>query len=240
LDIFDKHTTLIGSISKSNDTLSPTEPELGAARQLADGRGKQSVSIYEGISQVINKYSVLQAGIGYTHLSGYLSDPYKFQDRRPGIRDQYTFSANWRHYADSLDGAALHVDVRLYRDDWGINSQTIDLRWVQGVNFWDMRGVFTPSVRYYRQNEADFYSLTQDSSEAGEVPEFKSSDYRLSTYGAMSFGLDNAVTWKKWTFHLDYNYYLTRESLAIIGNTDDETPALVNFSTLTFGVDYKL
>lgn len=240
LDIFEKHTTLIGSISKSTDTLSPTEPELGAARQAADGRGKQSVSVYEGISQVLNKYSVLQAGIGYTRLSGYLSDPYKFQDRRPDNRDQYTFSANYRHYVDLLDGAALVADARLYRDDWGVNSQTLELKWNQGINFWSLRGIFSPQVRYYRQNEADFYSLTQDSAESGEVPEFKSSDYRLSTYGAMSIGIENAISWQQWTFHLDYNYYMSREDLAVIATTDDETPALVNFNTFTLGVDYKL
>lgn len=240
LDIFDKHTTLVGSISRSNDTLSPTEPELGAARQAADGRGKQSVSIYEGISQIINKYSVLQAGIGYTHMSGYLSDPYKFQDRRPDSRDQYTFSANYRHFVNVLDGAALHADARLYRDDWGINSQTLELRWVQGLDFLSMRGIFTPHIRYYRQNEADFYSLTRDSAETGGSPKFKSSDYRLSSYGAFSFGIDNAVIWKQWAFHLDYSYYLSRESLAVIDKTDDETPALVDFSTLTLGIDYKI
>ena len=240
LDIFDKHTTLIGSLSKSVDTLSPTEPELGAARQAADGRGKQSVSVYEGISQVINKYSVLQAGIGYTRLSGYLSDPYKFQDRRPDNRDQYTFSANYRHFADVLDGAALHADARLYRDDWGVNSQTLEVKWNQGINFWNLRGIFSPKVRYYRQNEADFYSLVQDSAESGSVPEFKSSDYRLSSYGALSFGIENTISWQQWAFHLDYNYYMSREDLAILGGTDDETPALVNFTTFTLGVDYKL
>ena len=95
LEIFNKHTTLIGSLSVSYDELSPTDVDLSTSRAAADGEIKRSFSIYEGISQIIDKHSTLQVGVGYTQLSGYLSDPYKFEDRRPDERDQFSLTAQY-------------------------------------------------------------------------------------------------------------------------------------------------
>lgn len=239
LDIFNKHTTLIGAVSFSNDTLSPTDSSLSTARTAADGRGKQKFSVYEGVSQIINKYSVLQIGIGFDKLSGYLSDPYKFEDRRPGKREQYTLAANYRHFYDVWDGAAIHADYRFYRDDWGINSQTLEAQWVQKVALWGINSKVSPLIRYYQQTEADFYSLTRDDDESSSAPEFKSSDYRLSSYGAITLGVDTSATFQQWTVHFNLAQYFSREELALFKTTDDETPALVNFTTFTLGVDYS-
>ncbi len=235
LDIFAKHTTLIGSLSVSNDELSPTDPDLSTSRTEADGRKKRSFSIYEGINQVLDKYSTLQVGIGFTQLSGYLSDPYKFEDRRPDSRDQITLSAQHKQFANVLDGAALHSSYRYYYDDWGISSHTIDMKWAQQINLGRYRFIATPLVRYYTQTEADFYSLEQNPAD----DQLNSSDYRLSSYGAFTFGFNSELKLENWAFHFDWQQYTSRESLALFGASDDEAPALVNFSTFTAGIDYK-
>jgi hypothetical protein len=235
LDIFNKHTTLVGSLSVSNDELSPTDAGLSTSRTEADGQKKRSFSIYEGINQVIDKYSTVQAGIGYTQLTGYLSDPYKFEDRRPDSRDQVTFSVQHKQFANVLDGAALHSSYRYYYDDWGLASHTIDVKWAQQLDLGNLRLIATPLVRYYTQSKADFYSLEQDP--ADDV--LNSSDYRLSSYGAFTVGFNSELTFEQWALHLDWQQYISRESFALFGADDDETPALVNFSTFTAGVDYK-
>jgi len=235
LDIFAKHTTLIGSLSVSNDVLSPTDPGLSTARTAADGRKKRSFSIYEGINQVLDKYSTLQVGIGYTQLSGYLSDPYKFEDRRPESRDQVTLSVQHKQFANVLDGAALHSSYRYYYDDWGLASHTVDIKWAQQFNLGRYRFIATPLVRYYTQTKADFYSLEQNPAD----DQLNSSDYRLSSYGAFTFGFNSELKLEKWAFHFDWQQYTSRETLALFGASDDEAPALVNFSTFTAGVDYK-
>ena len=235
LHIFDKHTTLIGSLSVSNDELSPTDTGRYASRAEAKGQKKRSFSIYEGINQVLDKYSTLQAGIGYTQLTGYLSDPYKFEDRRPDRRDQVTLSVQHKQFANVLDGAALHSSYRYYYDDWGIASHTLDFKWAQSLTLGKTRLIATPLVRYYTQSKADFYSLKQNP--ADDV--LNSSDYRLSSYGAFTIGFNSELQFEQWALHLDWQQYTSREVLALFGRDSDETPALVNFSTFTSGVDYK-
>lgn len=235
LDIFNKHTTLIGSVSVSNDELSPTDASLSTSRTEADGQKKHSFSVYEGISQIIDKYSTLQAGIGYTQLTGYLSDPYKFEDRRPDSRDQITLSVQYKQFSNLLDGAALHSSYRYYYDDWGIASHTLDFKWAQSLNLGKFRLIATPLIRYYTQEKADFYSLEQNP----PATEENSSDYRLSSYGAFTVGFNSELKFQQWAFHFDWQQYTSRESFALFGGDSDETPALVNFSTFTAGVDYK-
>jgi hypothetical protein len=235
LDIFNKHTSLIGSVSVSNDQLSPTDPDLSTARTEADGRKKRSFSLYQGVNQVLDKFSTLQVGIGYTQLTGYLSDPYKFEDRRPEERDQITLSAQHKQFANVLDGAALHSSYRYYYDDWGVSSHTLDLKWAQQINLSQYRFIATPLVRYYTQTKADFYSLEQNPA----ADEFNTSDYRLSSYGAFTFGFMSEFKMNNLSFHLDWQQYISREGLALFGASDDETPALVNFTSLTAGIDYK-
>jgi hypothetical protein len=234
LEIYDKHTTLIGSLSFSDDTLSPTDPDISAARTAADGEKRKSFSIYEGVSQVINKYSVLQVGIGYTSLSGYLSDPYKFADQRPDRREQYTLSAQHKQFMNVLDGAALLSNYRYYNDDWGIASHTLDVKWSQQFDISHYRIIAAPLLRYYTQTKADFYSLQQ----TPPADQLNSSDARLSSYGAFTFGFTSELKFSQWSLHLDWQQYYSREDLALFDASDDEAPALVNFSTFTAGVDY--
>ncbi|MBL4797981.1 MAG: DUF3570 domain-containing protein [Oleispira sp.] len=235
LEIYDKHTTLIGSLSFSDDTLSPTDPDISDARAAADGEKRKSFSMYEGISQVLNKYSVLQVGIGYTKLSGYLSDPYKFFDLRPDSREQLTLSAQHKQFINVLDGAAIISNYRYYNDDWGVSSHTLDVKWSQQFDISHYRIIASPLLRYYTQTRADFYSLQQ----TPPVDQLNSSDSRLSTYGAITFGFTSELKFSQWSLHLDWQQYYSREDLALFEASDDETPALVNFSTFTAGVDYK-
>ena len=134
-----------------------------------------------------------------------------------------------------MDGAALHSNYRYYYDDWGIASHTIDLKWAQSLNLGKFRVIASPLLRYYSQEKADFYSLEQTPA-AGEL---NSSDYRLSSYGAFTMGFTSELKFQQWALHFDWQQYISNESLALFGGSDDETPGLVNFSTVTAGIDYK-
>jgi hypothetical protein len=235
LEIYDNHTTLIGSLSFSDDTLAPTDPSISVARSAANGKKRKSFSIYEGVSQIINKYSVLQVGIGYTSLSGYLSDPYRFTDQRPNQREQFTLSVQHKQFMNVLEGAAILSNYRYYNDDWGIASHTLDVKWSQQFDISHYRIIAAPLLRYYTQTSADFYSLLQNPA----ADQFNSSDSRLSSYGAFTFGFTSEFKFSQWSLHFDWQQYNSRESLALFGSSNDEAPALINFSTFTTGVDYK-
>lgn len=236
LDLFNRSTTLFGSLSMSYDQLSPTDAFLSDAREAADGRVKRSISLYQGVSQVLNRKSVLLVGAGFTRMSGYLSDPYKFEDRRPGERTQFNVSGQYRRFMDVGDGAALHADARLYSDSWGVYSQTLTLRWAQEILQGDLRWQVTPMVRYYRQTQASFYSLQLEP----PADEYNSSDYRLSTYGALTLGATAQLHLQKWTLSADWQQYMSREDLVLLPSPDSETPALVDFMVLSFGVEYRI
>lgn len=235
LNLGNDHTTLLGSVSLSRDTLSPTDAFLSADRQAADGRMKRSFSIYEAVSQVIDKNNVIQIGAGFTRLSGYLSDPYKFEDNRPGERSQYTITAQYRRYMSVLSGAALHADYRFYSDSWGMYSNTFTARWAQKLESGAVDFHLTPMLRYYRQTEAEFYTLNIAPPEG----EFSSSDYRLSSYASMNVGLEARAAYRRWELSLDFQQYIASEDMMILQVPESETPALVDYSVVSIGLEYK-
>lgn len=223
--------TLLSSLSASYDTLSPTDADVfGGPRAEADGETKTSVSAYGGFNAVVNAMTTVQMGVGFTQLDGYLSDPYRGADQRPDQRQQVTLDVQIRRYLGWL-GAAWHVDYRYYQDDWEIKAHTIEQHVYKQ---WDLGSgsiLVSPSLRYYWQHQASFYQLN-----ASPSTEFYSSDYRLSAYGAAAVGLDLTWDWHNWGVQLGYSLYLSDESWGASGQQDTETPSLVDFTTVSFGL----
>lgn len=221
----DNLTTLAGGISFSNDDLSPTDAvRLNRIRSAS----KQSRSLFFAVTQVINPNSLLQSGLSYTHLGGYLSDPYKLFDIRPDSRSQLAWTTAWRQYIGAVD-AALHADYRFYHDSFGINSHTLELQWYQNLgNNWQL----VPGIRYYSQSEAYFF---RPGSVFGSTAP-ASADYRLSAYGAVSGELKLQVDLDDFTLSLAGERYRASESLGV--HDGASSPALVNFTRFSLGVDY--
>jgi len=227
-----KHTTLLWGVSYSDDRLSPTDADLYGRVEHAE---KNSASASFGLTRVINRNAVIQSGIQVTFQDGYLSDPYKemwinggvFFDHRPDTRTAISWSSRFRQYFVGSN-AALHADYRYYNDDWGVTAHTLDLGWKQPFGqYFEL----APSIRYHSQRAADFYipAITD-----GGLPKYWSSDYRLSTYGALRYRL--SATWRAeiWTGALNLDIYNSKESLALSGPHFD-TPALVDFWRISLG-----
>ena len=235
-----KSTSVRGGIAVSFDEVDPTQDGQSIRVNNED---KENYSIFGGITQVINKHTVLQTTLGISYFDGFLSDPYKqvsvgprigatlFPDNRPDDRTQYTFSTRLRRYSELL-GAALHVDYRFYYDDWDVRSHTLDL----GLHkVTDSGWAFDTSLRYYSQTQADFYEPFYTALPAdGEV----SSDYRLSPYGAISLRLGLSETIGNWTIKIAAERYVSDKSYSI-QSVDVENPALLDFTQFTFGMDYS-
>ncbi len=236
MEINNKHTTLLGSFSTSFDKLSPTDADSFATRLEADGETKRSVSIYEGVTQVIDKYRTLQIGVGYTRLKGYLSDPYKFTDKRPDTREQTTLTAQYRQFLTHYSGMAWHLDYRFYQDDWEVQANTISTSVWKNMAVGAYKVTLAPNLRYHWQHAADFYNLASNPSAEGY--EFYSSDFRLSAYGAFAMGIDMQFHYKDIIFNLGFSQYVSSEDWGLTGSQDTETPSLVNFTTFSLGVDY--
>ena len=235
-----KATSLRGGIAVSFDEIDPTQNDAGTRVNNED---KENYSIFGGLTQVINKHTILQTTLGVSYFDGFLSDPYKqvsvgpptgitlFNDNRPDDRTQYTFAARLRRYSE-LFNAAFHVDYRFYYDDWDVRSHTLDLGMHKVT---DSGWAFDTSIRYYSQTQADFYEPFYSVLPAdGEV----SSDYRLSPYGAISLRLGVSETIGDWTVKLAAERYVSDKSYSV-QSVDVENPALLDFTQFTFGVDYS-
>ena len=229
--------TLSWGASYSDDEITPTDALLEGRIPYAE---RDSISASLGLTQVINRNAVLQSGITLTRQSGYLSDPYKqvwikqavLNDSRPKKRAMFAWNTRFRQYMEH-SRAALAIDYRYFRDDWEISAHTLETAWLQPLgSHWEL----APSIRYYSQTAPDFYGPFYF-----ELPKdgLWSSDYRLATFGALSYKLKAVFRQEKWTLSAGAEYYNSSESLAISGKGEN-TPALIDFWRLTFALKVDL
>jgi hypothetical protein len=220
-------TTLAGGFSYSSDDINPSDAAL--FNRVTD-ENKHTSSAFFSVSQIIDRNSLFQSSLNVTRHSGYLTDPYKLGDARPDSRTQIAWSNAYRRYLTNLD-AALHLDARLYDDNFGINSLTLDVSWHQNVgDTWQV----IPRIRYYSQSQAGFFTPVNDFSLGGV---FNSSDYRLSAYGALSGGLQVQTTLDDFTVSFALERYVTDDSYSLFGG--ETSPAIVNFTRMSLGLGYR-
>ncbi|MDH5184745.1 MAG: DUF3570 domain-containing protein [Gammaproteobacteria bacterium] len=155
------------------------------------------VDLIAGMTQVLNRKTLLQFNYTLGLSNGYLTDPYKYisviggtvplqYERRPSSRLGHSFytRAIYNHKKN-----VAKASYRLYVDDWGVFSHTIDMRYrykLKGRWHWQ------PHVRYYSQSAADFYSYAfyREGSDAGfPVSSDASSDYRLGNLTTLTAGV---------------------------------------------------
>jgi hypothetical protein len=216
-DFNKKLTTLNLGGSVAFDVVDPTIPnkdcnegiENPKTHEITNATCHKTTQQYLlGVSQILDKNSLLQLNMTYSNSEGYLSDPYKEvqfyktsnlsivdkfdlvqKDKRPQNKNQFAWLAQYVRHFEAMNNAALHADYRFGMDDWGINSHTTELSWHQpiGAGF-----QLIPRFRYYSQNSADFYAPFF----VGKAKDYGvySSDYRLAGFGAMSGGLKIAKT----------------------------------------------
>lgn len=199
LDLNEKNTTLTAGFAHNFDRVLPGNS------WLTETEDKDTSDFLLGITQLLGPTTILTANLTVGFSDGYLSDPYKgvrfewypfyetlFPEKRPDERDRQVGYLSLTHGFRAIDGS-LEASYRIYHDTFGIWSHTAGFGWFQKVG---KHLVLNPFVRYYTQSEADFYgisfpgdpSLSQDG-----VPEFYSSDYRLSSMNTWTAGLKAVV-----------------------------------------------
>jgi len=204
-----------------------------------------------GVTQVLNQNGLVQADVSYTRSSGFLENPYKaallaFDDpdgfvdgnglryiaikgsleQRPDLRNQWAFNLRFAQHIAPTD-AALHLNYRYYRDDWGIRAHTAEISLDQPLaGGW----LITPGARYYSQTAASFYApffLFHEAYPAHpggpldrtQIPlKYFSSDERLSAFGALSGSLAVQKSLANGlALHVSYEYYVHKGDLKLGG-----------------------
>jgi len=152
-------------------------------RGLNNTLGKRSYDLFTGISQILDKDTVISANLtlGYNH--GFLNDPYKviqrtdivtlpdgsggtvdipvvntYPENRPNSRFRQVLQMEGTRFFQGANGA-LDAVLRFSHDDYGILSQAVQLEWRQGVG---EKFEVIPFCRYYHQNAASFFHNTLD------------------------------------------------------------------------------
>ena len=207
-DLNQKNTTLAFGVNYLSDKVAVP----GIQRQ-----DKTGLEWFTGLTQLIDKNTVVSANFTLGSNHGYLNDPYKVIDRnevldlgipgvpliplvtpynenRPNHRLREVLQLDATHFFEAPN-AALDTVYRLSHDDYGVVSQFIQIQWRQAVG---SHVEVTPYLRYYRQNAAKFFMNSLDGvfplsynppdHPNGTGPNY-SADYRLSALDALSLGL---------------------------------------------------
>jgi hypothetical protein len=200
-DFNDKNTTVSVGVNSENDFLQPIggAPTPSSDYALFEKGGhetKRGVGLLAGITQVMSRNWITLANLSVDRFSGYLNDPYKIvsvidaagtpvsyvYENRPDSRTRR--SVYWENRVGWSQGSVT-ADARYMTDTWGIHSETAQLHlrwWLPGREQY-----VEPSVRWYRQNAADFFHPWLSNTAA--VPTDASADLRLAAFHALTYGL---------------------------------------------------
>ena len=171
----DKNTTLTTGFAAYADDISATNnPRVDERRR--------TVHFLLGGTQVLDRSSLIQSNLSYGAANGFLTDPYKFFDNRPRNRHSLAWLTRYNRFIEKTRGS-LHLDYRYYRDNWSIISHLFDVAYYQPLgSIW----TFRPSVRYYTQSSADFFSNIYPPT---DFDIHYSADQRLGGFGGVTLGL---------------------------------------------------
>ena len=213
-DFNDRNTTLSFGVALASDTIDPVggapvplAPMLGRGNS-ANKRGSESKDVTDlliGVTQVVNRKTLVQLNYSLSNSDGYLTDPYKIlsvvdpvtgapvpgpagsgifgylYESRPDSRQKQSLFGLVKH---DFDGSVLEASYRYMTDDWGVDSQTFDIKYR-----WSLKEgrYIQPHVRYYTQSAADFYHAVLFAGRPG--PEFATADYRLGELDGITVGV---------------------------------------------------
>lgn len=163
-----------------------------------------------GLTQVVDRETVVQLNYNFSIADGYLNDPYKLvsvidttagptlgdplyhvYENRPDSRNRHTVYAGGKRW---FGGDILNASYRFMTDDWGIDSHTVDVRYRWQF---DEQQYIEPHLRYYMQSAADFYR--RGLLDTDGIPSEVSADYRIGEMTATTIGAQ-------------YGYALTEDS----------------------------
>lgn len=179
---------------------------------------KGSTEAIIGVNQLLSPKDTLNVAVTFGNDSGYLTDPYRYaeyhptifpanfnigvSERRPSHRNKEILFTSLTHYFETVN-ASLEGSYRFYNDSYGVMAHTVTLTWHQwlGKHF-----IVEPLLRFSEQSAADFYSTTFTGPFTTDPAGFHSSDYRLSSFYSVDYGLQATAVIND-HFHVTAGYH---------------------------------
>ena len=172
---------------------------IGHSRDPSVNEAMLTNALNLSLTQVLGKRTTSRFTAFYSHNKGFLSSPYRLipvgrgalancrndapcvAEVHPGVRHRFAAQATIGHFIPRRRDQSLFASYRLYGDDWGVFSHTLDLYYrVQLSERWVMR----LQSRTYFQDSARFYRPAYDAEER-----YMSADRELSTFIHQMAGL---------------------------------------------------
>ena len=209
------------------------------------------------LSQILTRNAILDLNFEAITDEGYLASPYRkvryFDPTVPGkqftladqvypnTRTSSAASAQFKYYLPYR--AAATLQYRFYNDTWGITGNTVELDYTHPFTRPILYGHLTldGSVRYYKQNHANFYS---DLFPRADYSNFEARDRELAAFHSLSLGFGTEYEFPRprfmpWlnkssiTFHINH---------LMIDYSDFRDALLAGDGTYTAGTEplYKL
>lgn len=213
-DFNDRNTTLSFGVALASDSISPVggsplplAPMLGVGdyRNKAGDGSKDVTDFLFGVTQVVNRHTIVQFNYSLSQADGYLTDPYKVLsvvdpvtgvpvagppgsglslylfESRPGTRDKQSLYGLVKR---DFNGNVLEASYRYMTDDWAVDSHTFEVRyrWSFGSERY-----FQPHVRFYQQTAAEFYRTVLFN--GAPLPTYATADYRLGEFDGVTLGV---------------------------------------------------
>jgi hypothetical protein len=180
---------------------------------------KNTIDFMVGVTQIVSRKTFFQMNYTYSNSSGYMNDynnvlsvvnpdgslvdtstwigadgndrPYLFEQRPDSRSRNILFFRGVHHLTEDV----INVSYRLFNDDWGINSHTLDFRYRFQMT---AKQYLQPHIRYYTQSKADFYrhDLVQGSdvnADGSASVQYASSDYRVGAFDGTTLGLSYGI-----------------------------------------------
>ncbi len=206
-DLNDKNTTLSFNAFDEFDSISPiggtpvARSDYAAFDKGGGSVSKNGLGVVLGVTQIMTRRWIGELNLAVDRFKGYLNDPYKIvsvlgadgstsgyeYENRPDQRVRKSAYLENRVAGERWSSA---LSLRYMADDWQVHSTTALL----STHLWfsNRERYFEPSVRWYHQSAASFYTPYIAETSAGVSPEYASSDFRLSRFRALTYGIKYA------------------------------------------------
>ncbi len=199
-DFNEKNTNLSAGVNLEYDEIRPIG---GAPVPMSDyalfkktgNQNKQVADLLLGISQVMTRRWLTELNLSLDNSNGYQNDPYKIVSAldAAGNTVGYVFenrprnrSRNSLYWGNkfALDHDTIDLSLRYMTDNWGIKSETAELRYRWALSD---KSYFEPQFRYYRQDAANFFRFYL--MQGDPLVPYASADPRLAAFDATTLGI---------------------------------------------------
>lgn len=174
-----------------------------------------------GLTQILTKNFIVALNAESVIDEGYLNNPYRqvryltgdgstsssTTELYPNTRNSDAFAIKGMYYLPYR--ASIRADYRKYKDSWGIDADTYELRYIHPLK--QVAGL-TLEVRYrvHDQTQADFYS---DLLPFENATNFYARDKELSTFSNTQIGIGISYEYQRPWFFVDkttFNFFYDR------------------------------